>query len=233
MMKSLLGKFTMSFLILSATLSAEETLTDRLKPDAFMSLSPSLPVGYVADAFPFGFGGMLGGSITHSSIQFIPSTELRGGLRLGYLTYTGTGSGFDASLTLLPVIAEARADFLIDSLRNNGITPFATLGTGFSLTSGKRTDTEENETYSASSLDGLISVSAGAFYTIPQVPELDVFFETQYMIITETQMGMFLNFNVGATYRFYQRKVQLKEVKEGLSEETKENADGAKNEKKK
>ncbi len=180
------------------------TFLARYKPVAHVSLIPSVPLGYVATAFPFGFGANLGVHVLlpYDFMKFVPIIDWHMGVNGGFLGYGASNPEFDAFISLIPMTLDVRSIFNIPGLIKYNLFPYASMGTGMTVAKGSRTDKATSVSYSASSVDYTFTLGGGISWDLPAVPALEVFLDLQYLLSVESRIGNFFNIAIGASYGF-------------------------------
>jgi len=193
----------------------------KFKPRAGLYFSPVIPAGVVGNATSFGIGGGLYGDVklpipVVDAILSALNIELRGGLYLGYTSFSGTMDfentlgdtvPYKTNASTLPIILYAKGGFPLKAL---GIMPFATIGTGITLSSAQRTVEEDSahlvqeseRDLSESSADGTFCFTLGTTYGHSSIPFIEFMFQTRYMAAVQKASGHFIQFDLAAAYTF-------------------------------
>lgn len=183
------------------------------KPRLYVMPVFSMPMGDVGSAVGMGMGFGLSYDIGLNNLisktnwlKFMqaPGIDWRTAASFSYTSHSSNSSDFDAKATLMVVDASLKAEYPLPM----GITPYGGLGLGFSSTSVSKTfapsvtggDISGNATASASSLDGVLAIHAGARYAIDK--KFSAGLDLAYQMVFETVTGSFLVIGVHAGYNF-------------------------------
>ncbi len=152
----------------------------------------------VGTALDIGFFGMLFNDYKIPFKSFPELTELRAGMIAGYFTYSTKSSDFPANLTLIPVVPYGEISYHTEI----GISPYLRIGAGLCNTS--LADKSDNiEKQNVSSIDGILLFGTGISYINGKLPFMEFFINLNYMMVTETMTGNFINASLGTAYHFY------------------------------
>jgi len=155
-----------------------------------MYIGMKFPLGSLSTPVSIG-----GGAHVFSDIKIpLPITviNLRGGLDVGYTFFQATQ--LDTSMHFVPVALRAAISYPLSM----GIEPYLTIGGGMNyvLLGADAVDP------ASSSLDGMMSITAGVSYTHEKMKNFEVFLDLGYMASFETEIGHFFQLNLGFAYRF-------------------------------
>lgn len=158
----------------------------------------SSATGDVGKTVNAGFFGMLFNDYKIPVISSDSLTELRAGLMAGYFTYSSKVPEFPADLSLIPVIAYGEISYHTEI----GLSPYFRVGSGISKTSlADHSDSFEKQ--NVSSIDGILLIGTGISYLNKNLPFLEFFINLNYIMVTETTSGNFINASFGTAYHFY------------------------------
>lgn len=182
----------------------------KLSPQLSLAFSPSLPVGYMRDTFPVGFGGVLSGSIS----LYSPWDSFRGknpfnvswiawraGVSSGFFSFAATERSYSSRINFLPFTADLRAVFLVPQMAGRKMFPYLNIGNGIAWAASAREENTTGTTSSANSVDYIFSANLGISWQIPRTP-FRLFAESGYGFAAESNSGHFVNFLIGESYAF-------------------------------
>jgi len=157
-----------------------------------LGLLPRLPISDVSNSIGLGFGGRLSleGEVPGLLSRKNP-IRLRVGITTGVDSFSSNKTGFDTSLLIIPVAVDIKVQY---NLLNKMISPYLKVSTGGAmalLTLGGLND---------SSFDFLLEASLGTNYSPNKASPFSLFCEAQFNMQLEATTGLFLSFQLGATY---------------------------------
>ncbi len=213
----------------SATkVTSEETGDEKKKetpasgPEFVKKYSPGLgllaginiPSGDLASALGMGYGGQLSGDI-RLPIKLTRSLQYRGRVNAGYYSLPGSGD-FSGTLAMIPFIIT----FEISYPGISGFRPYFGLGGGITYNSVSG-DSGAEKVPDGSSVDGSLTFSLGAGYTVRSMPHIEYFIDISHLLAFESVIGQFTTISAGVAYRFRSPWAWLEEGEKDKGEKDK------------
>ncbi len=175
---------------------------EEYRPTVHAHIAPSLPVGYLADIFPFGAGANLAFTLRlpWKFLQFSEYLDWSAGATAGYYFFMSEVDDSSLLLQLIPFTADVRLVFRIPPLAVKNFFPYISTGTGASYTVGSREEHLTGITLTGTSIDYTYLIGGGFSYDIPEIPAMEYVFNLQYLLAAERELGHFLNISLGVAY---------------------------------
>lgn len=155
--------------------------------------NPILPTGDLAKFLDMGYGGSFFATI---DLPWINNSRF--GVSAGFGTMKSSVSYFNATVTMMPVMAFYEFNYIF---RNN-LRPYIRIGGGLTFASFQGKSLADTESSSVSSFDPTLDFGVGLGYRIRRLPGLELVLYLNYFTAFENNAGNFIMISFGTNFIF-------------------------------
>ncbi len=177
------------------TAASKSEFLKKYSPGLGLMAGVNIPSGDLASALGMGYGGQLSGDI-RLPIKLTRSLQYRGRVNAGYYSLPGSGD-FSGTFAMIPFIIT----FEISYPGISGFRPYFGLGGGITYNSVSG-DSGAEKVPDGSSVDGSLTFSLGAGYTVRSMPHIEYIVDITHLLVFESVIGQFTAISAGVAYRF-------------------------------
>ncbi len=175
--------------------AGESEFVKKYSPGLGLVAGINIPSGDLAEALGMGYGAQLYGDI-QLPIKLTRSLQYRARVNTGYYSLPGSGD-FSGTFAMIPLIIT----FEISYPGISGFRPYFGLGGGITYNSVSG-DSGAEKVPDGSSVDGSLTFSLGAGYTVRSMPHIEYILDISHILAFESVIGQFTTLSAGVAYRF-------------------------------